>query len=204
MRAGGVGSGSEQQRKQMLVSDKDAIARLSSSSNLANRLKNISPSSTRKNAMSLFIKPTVEKIEKKIAFNPFENKDKPQEPTVELIPVESSQAPVESREEPRLENLINDHEAQVKLGLAHDQSLALLSNSVKMLTDKLDEVSAAKLPGVITAASRVVESIRKERLEISRQGKDKEVHIVFYTPEQRKLTDYAVIDVGSIEQPSGV
>ena len=48
---------------------------------------------------------------------------------------------------------------------------------------------------MISAASKTVESIRRERNENAKQGKDREVHYHFYTPEQKKVSDYEVIDV---------
>ena len=64
-----------------------------------------------------------------------------------------------------------------------------------MLALKLDEVKADKLPSVITAASKVVESIRRERMELNKSSKGKDVHYHFYNTEQRKISDYEVIEV---------
>ena len=171
----------------MIIRDSDAIARLNSPMNLMNQLKN----NTRKSAMSLFIPPTALKITERSevaipSFNPFPAKQE------ESLPQSSSQAPTSTEQ---LGDILENHESQIKLGLAHDRALDLLNKSVDMLASKLDKVSAEKLPATITAASKVVESIRKERLANKIHGDDKEVHYHFYTPQQRKVADYEVIDV---------
>ncbi len=184
----------------MIINDKDAIARLNSPMNLINRLRCASTNNSKKNnAMSLFgirVEKEDRQIESKIElkqeskqeldikpaiFNPFQ----PQA----LIP--SSQVSVQ----PALDNILENHESQIKLGLAHDSALELLGNSVRLLATKLDDIKADRLPQVVTAASKVVESIRKERNEASKNNKDREVHYHFYTPQQNKVTDYEVIDV---------
>jgi hypothetical protein len=176
----------------MILNDKDATARLSSPMNLINRLKE---SSSRKSAMSLFgigrkdatssmpILAEVqsglvsnEELVSKAAFNPF-------------------QKPSETHQQPILDNILENNESQIKLGLAHDSALSLLNNSIAQLAAKLDDVRADRLPSVIAAASKTVESIRRERNEQTKTGKDREVHYHFYTPEQRKLDSYEVIDV---------
>jgi len=161
----------------MIVNDKDAAARLNSPLNLINKLRD----SKKNNAMSLFI-PTKKKetLPEIPSFNPF-----------------SPQAsPETSTEEPtKLNDILENHESQIKLGLAHDKALDLLNRSVEMLSAKLDDVSAAKLPSVISAASKTVESIRKERSEASKNNKDREVHYHFYTPSQKSVSEYEVIDV---------
>lgn len=176
----------------MIVNDKDAVARLNSPMNLINRLK----STSRKDSMSLFgigrkIESSTPQLipavtEKETVFNPFRT----EELSTSVLP-SSSQVPAEAK----LDNIIENHESQIKLGLAHDNALKLLNNSIDALSAKLDDVRADKLPSVISAASKTVESIRKERNEASKNSKDHEVHYHFYTPEQKKISDYEVIDV---------
>lgn len=173
----------------MLINDKDATSRLESPLNLINRLKNIS---SRKSAMSLFgVGRSAEKVEKieevKITFNPFENKK------LEIIPQVLPQVQTSTK----LDDILENNDSQIKLGLAHDKALDLLNRSVEALSAKLDDVRADKLSAVISAASKTVESIRKERSEASKNNKDREVHYHFYTPEQKKISDYEVIDVGA-------
>lgn len=187
----------------MLMNDENTLKRLNSPQNLINKLKN----SSRNDAMKLFtgnIRKEVPSeagsisttsgisVEKgdasltRITINPFE---KPKE-----IPPP----------EPILDTILKDSESQIKLGLAHDKSLDLLTRSVDMLAQKLDDIKADKLPSVVSAASKVVEGIRKERNEASK-NKDREVHYHFYTPQQRKMEEFEIIDVNKevIEAQSG-
>ena len=78
---------------------------------------------------------------------------------------------------------------------AHDNALSVLTDAVSELKLRLGEVKADKLPSVITATSKVVESIRRERNEAAKSGKDREVHYHFYVPQQKKLENFEVIDV---------
>lgn len=177
----------------MLINDKDATSRLESPLNLINRLKNIS---SRKSAMSLFgVGRSAEKVEKieevKITFNPFENKK------LEIIPQVLPQVFPLQQTTTKLDDILENNDSQIKLGLAHDKALDLLNRSVEALSAKLDDVRADKLSAVISAASKTVESIRKERSEASKNNKDREVHYHFYTPEQKKISDYEIIDVGA-------
>ena len=170
----------------MIINDKEAARRLDSSMNLINKLRGLSSTSPKKNAaMQLFgigrVAPEKQIIEIKSEFNPFQP-----EPLVE-IPSEPAEL--------NLDTILVDHESQIKLGLAHDRALELLNLSTEMLLTKLDDVSASKLPSVISAASKTVESIRRERSEASKNNKDREVHFHFYTPEQKKISDYEIIDV---------
>ncbi len=165
----------------MIISDKSAIEKLNSPKNLINSLKN----SSKNNAMSLFIGNKINEVIKPkeqmtVPFNPF---------------ISIKQEEVKEKEEsPRLDNLIENNETQVKLSLAHDEALKLVNNSISLLSSKLDDIRADKLPSVITAAGKIVESIRKERSENSRTSKDREVHHHFYMPQQRKLEDYEVVE----------
>lgn len=195
----------------MLVNNDAALARLDSPSNLINRLRS-SSNSPRKDAMNLFgmnrksmaaikkideevnepireeVKAEVKKEEVKEVktFNPFAHK------TSQL----DSRSPTQNINIiPQVEQIVQDSESKLKLALAHDSALALLNDSVALLKLKLEDVKADKLPGVITAASKVVEGIRRERSEASKLNKDQEVHYHFYTPQQRKITDFQVIDV---------
>jgi len=175
----------------MIINDKDAAARLNSPMNLINKLRN-SNGNKKNSAMSLFIPPP-SSIK---TFNPFIEKE------VSSAICDSSTASVNvgvthptENTSPVLNDILENHESQIKLGLAHDKALDLLNRSVEALSNKLDDVRADKLPSVISAASKTVESIRRERSEAAKNGKDREVHYHFYTPEQKKVADYEVIDV---------
>ena len=176
----------------MIIKDEDAIKRLASPMNLINQLRSKTP---RSGAMSLFgigrqAKPEpIEKIETKQLLNPFQPA---RESTLVTIP---QQAPHSTEQAPALDNILENHESQIKLGLAHDNALRLLNDSISALSLKLEDVKADKLPSVISAASKTVESIRRERAEATKNGKDQEVHFHFYTPQQKQLSDYEVIEV---------
>ena len=190
----------------MIINNSDVIKRLESPLNLINRLRSAGSSEKKKDsAMSLFgiNRSSSPKIEAqkplatetaKPSFNPFEQKSS--------LPIKKDssepQAAVTITErDTTLDNIIDNHDSQIKLGLAHDKALELLNNSVAMLATKLDDVKADKLPAVISAASKTVESIRRERAEASKSGKDREVHYHFYTPVQKTVSDFEVIDVTS-------
>jgi hypothetical protein len=165
----------------MIIDEISAIKRLESPLNLINRLRQAT--NHKNDAMELFTGP----IQKNKITNPFERKVQE--------PLAAPAAEFPEREETTLDTILKDSDSQIKLGLAHDKSLTLLSKAVDLLSAKLDDVSASKLPAAITAASKVVESIRKERFEASRINKDREVHYHFYTPERKKLADFEVIEV---------
>jgi hypothetical protein len=179
----------------MIVTNDSAITRLKSPMNLMNRLHSLS--SKKNDAMSLFgINKSQAQTSKtneplppaKIEFNPFSEKKTETLTAPSVHPKETSQ--------PILDNILEDNDTQIKLGLAHDNALKLLNDSVTLLATKLDDIKADKLPSVVSAASKVVEGIRKERSESAKLGKDKEVHYHFYTPQQRKVSDYEIIEVG--------
>ncbi len=149
--------------------------------------------SQRKSAMSLFIRPIEPQVApEKISFNPF--KDKEQTP---LSPIQIQSSAQTLPQPERLDSILENHDSQIKLGLAHDRALDLLNRSVEMLSTKLDDIKADKLPQVVSAASKTVESIRRERSEASKNKGDHDVHYHFYTPEQRRVDSYEVIDVSS-------
>lgn len=227
----------------MIISDKEAVRRLTGSNNLINRISstasvvsvvsvvarnNNNGNNSRSTAMGLFglnkssisiptpqivevkhdkveetkieeTKIEETKIEEPItySFNPF--------PLSTPISIPSTIATVDSNKQIEetnkqtegisVANLLDNSDTQIKLGLAHDNALKLLNESVETLTLKLPNVRADKLPAVITAASKVVESIRKERNEVNKNSKDRDVHFHFYTPTQKKISDYDVIEV---------
>lgn len=176
----------------MFVSDKDAEKRLNSPLNLINALR-ASNGNSRKNAMSLFIRPAASQIERA--------ESEEFKPEIKLVSNDKIVNPFEKHEEilipstPKTDEIVKTADAELKLGLAHNEAIDVLSRSVKMLGDKLDDIPASKLPAVITATSKVVEGIRKERLEREKTGANRDVHYHFYTPQQKSITDYQVIDV---------
>lgn len=175
----------------MLVSNKSALERLNSEKNLINQLKN-----KKNNSMSLFVgKREVQKVqENKTAVRVSETNEKSElrnfNPFQKILPSEIKLP----EEEPSINSLIENNDQQIKLATAHDSALKVLTDSVALLATKLDDIRPDRLPSVITATSKVVESIRKERSEATKNNKGKEVHYHFYTPIQRKVVDYEVIE----------
>lgn len=190
----------------MLVNEKDAIARLNSPLNLANRLRN----GPRSKAMQLFTgNRDTKKIETKLEIGDEKKVAIEVKPFISPFPQTSLEIPQFSlpvsptnppkqeiqKETPiSLDAILDDSEAKIKLGLAHDKALDLLSRSVDMLSQKLDNVKADKLPAVIAAAGKTVDAIRRERTEAAKANKDREVHYHFYVPEQNKIEDYEIVD----------
>lgn len=163
----------------MLVSNESALKRLNSPDNLMVRLKALS---NKKAELSLFIgnsKQNNHNTEEAVTADEEDETDKSAKPTID--------------------KLIDNADAQIKLATAHDKGLKLLNTAIEHLSAKLDDVKAEKLPGVITAASKVVSEIRRERNEANKNGNGQQVHHHFYLPEQKKLEDYDIIDVAPIE-----
>ncbi len=142
--------------------------------------------SPKKSAMSLFIPPPASRVE--VVSTEIKQTQKSFDPFTYPVALEES-------DKPTIDTILENSDTQIRLGLAHDKALELLNNSVELLATKLDDVRADKLPAVITAASKVVEGIRRERAESAKLGKDREVHYHFYTPQQKTVADYEVIDV---------
>lgn len=191
----------------MLISNEEAIKRLTSNNNLINKMKTNSH-------MSLFgvgrqaspekVKTVDISISKKEikddevivtfnkTFNPFKE-----------INISTSNSLIkeikiaEENKHPTIDQLVNNNDVQIKLSQAHDSALLVLTKSLSSLWEKLDadEIKADKLPSVIAATSKVVESIRKERNEATKNHSDQSVHYHFYTPQQKKMSEYPVIDV---------
>lgn len=145
-----------------------------------NRLKSLSAATPKKDGMKIFFPSPASPIRENKTFAP-----KPQAPVNRDI----------ERPVLEIENLIPNSDKQVELALAHDRALGLLNTAITTLATKLDDVKPERLPSVIAATSKVVESIRRERSEAAKQGANKEVHYHFYTPQQNKVTDYQIIDV---------
>jgi hypothetical protein len=173
----------------MLINEKDALARVNSPLNLLNRLRSAPP----KNGMSLFIGKTDKaneqnpiKIEPAVpAFTPFSPAFKTASDTTPT-----------TAESVKLDEILDGAENKIKLAHAHDRALGTLVAAIDQMNMKLDDIKPDKLPSVITATAKVVEGIRRERNEAAKAMSGKAVHLHFYTPTQKKLEDYEVIDVG--------
>ena len=196
----------------MIISSKDAAARINSPDNLINKIR--SNGRNNNSAMNIFTRKEISKdsqavqqsVQDHIPVNipvdiPAEVPEQAIQPWVNPFKTEST-IPVERSEtEPTLDDLLEDSETNIKLATAHNNAVTLLHNSIDMLSTKLDNVKADKLPSVIAAASKTIESIRRERNEAAKNSKGKDVHYHFYTPVQKKLTDYEVIEVEGMLEP---
>jgi len=181
----------------MLVSDKDALARLHSSSNLVERLR--TTSNRRAGAMDLF-KSNGNIIRQITTSNNGSNNQPEKLVPSNWNPFGNHIAVVEEKpeiiqEQPRTDDLIDNASNRIRLADAHNEALNVLVSSVKMLGTKLDEVRADKLPSVIAAASKTVESIRREQLELNKERRGQNVHFHFYEPKRKEISEFEVIDV---------
>jgi hypothetical protein len=177
----------------MLVNDSEAIARLESPLNLMNRLRSIN--SSRNKAMGLFgigngKSSEVLPADKRISSfsNPFHRESSSQVASVTITQ--------DIPNNPEVEQIVNNSEDQIKLALAHDKALKVLDRAIDTLESKIDDIKPEKLASVITATSKVVEGIRKERLEMVKNAGNRSVKITFYTPTPKVLSDYNVVEVG--------
>jgi hypothetical protein len=165
-------------RNQMLISDQAAKEKLNSPLNLFNRLAELSQSTPRHN-----------------------QRQNNQNGLSLFVPPSAVQPSPD--EVPSLDGLLDNAETKIKLGLAHDKAVDLIHSAVSALHDKIDDIKADKLPSVITSASKMIEGIRRERLEANKAKAGRDVHLHFYTPVQRQMETYQVIDVVDSEPASG-
>ena len=189
----------------MILKDNDIITRLNSPANLINRLSaDLAPNNKRASAMGLFGvasrgKEQVIERSKPIISTPdikqSESLTTFQNPFLPSSPILSPQDSLPETKEPTIDQLLTNSEAQIKLAAAHDSALSVLSSAINELKAKLPDMKADKLPAAITATSKVVESIRKERAEAAKNTGGRSVHYHFYTPEQKKISDYNIIEV---------
>lgn len=201
----------------MIVPEKDALARLNSPLNLINRLSNIS---TCKDGMSLFgidksngngnaqtsrplLTPDIPKPE---PFNPFA-KPASSNPSTALAvsnsktSTASSQLPADNTPPTvNLDSLLDNADSKIKLAHAHDKALDTLVSAVDLMKLKLDDIKPDKLPSVIAATSKVVDQIQRQRIDMNKNKTGREVHYHFYTPNQKTIDDYEVIDVDPVPQ----
>jgi len=192
----------------MLIDQDEVNKRLNNPLNLMNRMREgISP--LKRNGMALFMPSNEVKKEKernsdpvKTTFNPFEKKETALVPATKTTPLSivSQQTRSESLSSTTVttNDVIDDSDSKIKLALAHDNALDLLTASIGKLKGKIDndEIKASSIPSVIASASKVITEIRKERLEREKNsGKDANVHYHFYCPEPKKIEEYDVIEV---------
>jgi len=183
----------------MLVNDKDAKARLTSSGNLMNMLRNgLAP--RRPNAMSIFA-PAAPDNNSAIAVspprfvNPFRPSATPANPTPVLPSDEDTKVVEPEVLPPTTDDLLSNADAQIKLARAHDRALNLIGRTLETIETKIDDMKPEKLPAVLSAAGRIVESIRKEKLEQTKDKRDRQVHFHFYEPARKEITEYETMEV---------
>lgn len=163
----------------MLVNDNEALERINSPFNLLNRIKQVSG---KPKGLDIF--------RKNREGNEEQQKDSTQKDSAVRDASEANGAI-------SIDSLIDKPEDQIKLANAHNKALTIMNKAIDELDTRITEVKADKLPAIITAAQKVVESIRKERNESKRNREGNGVNFHFYIPEQRKISDYEVIEVNS-------
>lgn len=192
----------------MIVADSDALARLESPLNLMNRMK--SAGTSRGQAMGLFgignrdkIQPSTITVPPPLPANPPEFINPFSKSDNALVPVKTAERPIAptipvQKEDngPNLDNLLDNADSRIKLSLAHDSALGVMKDAIDQVKIKLHEIKADKLPSVVAAMSKVVNDIQRQRIDQNKGAKNQSVHFHYYTPTQKKSTDYEIIDVG--------
>lgn len=158
----------------MLVPEKEALSRLNSPDNLLNRMRSLGNKPA--------IIPTIPLVR--------------QQEAIHVRVSEPDKDEDGNNVNPTIDDLVHDADKQIHLSTAHDNALKVLNGAIRELAIRIPEIKADKLPAVITATSKVVESIRRERSDLEKNRKNNSVHFHFYTPAQRQLSDYEVIEVG--------
>lgn len=181
----------------MLIKDDEMLERLSSPLNLMNRMRS-NGAATRNKAMGLFglnqqknpSSPNSPSSFKPIFTSPVDKTGEiPETPTIEadeILPPAEIKA----------DDLIDNADSKIELAHAHNDALGVLNKAIKRMGQTVEDIDPEKLPSVINSVSKVVEGIRKERAEAAKAKSGKEVHLHFYTPTQKALTDYEVVEVG--------
>jgi hypothetical protein len=179
----------------MLVNDSDAMQRLNSPLNLLNRLQAASQASKQKSSMGLFIPSSQMDLEK---INPFHSLKPAVSEPVQRGGSDGVRDDFNEEKHPSIDDLIENSDSTIKLATAHNKALEVLNSAINEISIKLPEIKADKLPDVVRTASKVVSDIRKERAEAQKARGNNSVHFHFYTPQQKQISDYEVIDVGAV------
>ena len=175
----------------MIISSEEAVKRLDSPLNLINRMRDNghASSSTRSKAMELFgigkRKESPDKIEA-VSYLP---SPQPSDNDNSSSEVKVPELVDDSR---NIDDVVNDANAKIKLSLAHDAALDTLVKSLQIINNKLDEIPAKQVVSVASATSKIVNEIRTER---NKTVGTKSVHLHFYSPEQKKISDYEEVTV---------
>lgn len=95
-----------------------------------------------------------------------------------------------------IDKLIKDADSQIQLASAHDKAVRLMNTVISEMELRVNEVKPEKLPAILTAASKLVTDLRREQLESAKLKNGRDVHLHFYTPVQKTIEQYDVIEVG--------
>lgn len=95
---------------------------------------------------------------------------------------------------PTVDEIVEDSQGKIKLSLAHNQALEILSQSMTQLQERLPEVEKAeKLAAIANDMNRIVNNINDARR--ARAGDDRRVQIVVYAPQIVAEHEFEVIEV---------
>ena len=181
----------------MLISNDEAAKRLNSPMNLFNQMRTSSFSQQKSRAMNLF------GVGKK-KDGPFDNGTMTTAPDIqEGAAVVGSQSKAEEviipslvldkEDSVNIDSILDNAESKIKLETVHNIALDAMVSSIQRLKDTLVEVSKPeKLADIAVKMGKVVNDIRTEK---NRAGNDRPVHLHFYTPEQRKISEYQEVTV---------
>lgn len=158
----------------MILDDKAADSRLNSPDNLMNRLKAIKE----KASPSVVLPPASQ--EKKEAL-PFKKSSRSSPALIPAIP-------------PTAEDLIDNLEAKILYGQAHEQALNLLVNSLGRLNERIEEVEKPeKLSSLAIDMSKILSSIKEAQSDHNRDGNKVQINI--YAPQFREVHEYETIQL---------
>lgn len=178
----------------MLINNKSAEERLKSPNNLFNKLRSAaSQQGKNRNVMGLFGVGRKEEGELRsgtkevngIKLPVFESKSEVKIP--EVLPALNQ--PASGLNSPTIDDLVNNPENNIKLEAVHDKALTTLHAAMNEINRRLPEVNKVKdLADIAAKMNKVVTDIRAEKSK--RNDNIESVHLHFYTPERKKLTDY--------------
>lgn len=174
----------------MLISSKAAESRLNSPGNLINRLRE----GRNGNSLSIFgvgkRKEEVKAPQGKIELPKFETKIHEEVHTKVHIP---EILPPEKKVPPTIDDLVKTPENDIKLEAIHSNAMETLSAAMIEIKSRIPEVSKVKdLADIAAKMSKIVTDIRAEKNKDNDQ--DQQVHLHFYTPERKKLSDFQTIE----------
>jgi hypothetical protein len=177
----------------MILEQSEADDRLNSADNLVNRLRNsrIQPSADR-NSQPVW----GEKNRSSISDTPFGIKREPSRAeSMSIFGVEKQSSSVHNPVlPPSPEELIQDLESKLKLGLAHDAAVEVMYDSVEMLRKNLvnmDPSHPERLAKVAFEMGRIVSTID----EVRSGSKHMNAPTIIYKPVMLNETHYEVVNV---------